>query len=191
MIAADACTPYRPDFPPEPACSALSGRGEPGLWPLFMARRRIARCGWRRLLHWNIPLYVAAVWLTAFGSPTSVRANVAVDANNALLIIIQNTSASLVDSPSEVAREIAMVDGAMFDAVNAASGSPYAPIAYGGGAVSGASADAAALQAALTVMSNLYGSGSLYQLYEGITGATYYPSIPGYAHAWSGRPSRR
>jgi hypothetical protein len=114
------------------------------------------------------------------------RANVVVDVNNALVIIIQNTSSSLVDGPPEVAREIAMVDGAMFDAVNAASGSPYAPIAYSGGAVSGASADAAALQAALTVMNNLYGSGSLYQQYEGVTGATYYPSIPAYANALIG-----
>src|ERR1700758_4797630 len=106
------------------------------------------------------------------------RANVIVDVNNALLNIIKNTSASLVDGPPEVAREIALIDGAMFDAVNAASGNPYPPIAYSGGPVSGADPNAAALQAALTVMNSLYGPSSLYHQYEGVTGATFYPSIP-------------
>ena len=71
--------------------------------------------------------------------------------------IIQNTSAALVDGPPEVAREIALIDGAMFDAMNAASGSPYPPIVYQGGPVAGADPSAAALQAALTVMNSLYG----------------------------------
>ena len=128
----------------------------------------------------------AAVWLAAFASSGAARANVVIDVNNALLNIIQNTSAALVDGPPEVAREIALIDGAMFDAVNAASGSPYAPIAYSGGPVSGADPNAAALQAALTVMNSLYGPSSLYQQYEGVTGATYYPSIPGYANALVG-----
>ena len=100
--------------------------------------------------------------------------------------IIQNTSAALVDGPPEVAREIALIDGAMFDAMNAASGSPYPPIVYQGGPVAGADPSAAALQAALTVMNSLYGPSSLYQQYEGATGATYYPSIPGYARALVG-----
>lgn len=69
-------------------------------------------------------------------------------------------SAALVDSVPEMAREIALIDGAMFDAVNAASGSPYAPIAYSGGPVSNADPNAAALQAALTVMNSLYGPSS-------------------------------
>ena len=112
--------------------------------------------------------------------------NVIIDVNNALLSIIVNTSAALVDGPPEVAREIALIDGAMFDAVNAASDSPYPPIAYRGGPVRGADPNAAALQAALTVMKNLYGPSSLYQRYEGITGATFYPSIPGYAGALVG-----
>ena len=138
-----------------------------------------------RVEHW-IKLLFGAVWLAAFAASASARANVIVDVNDALLNIIQNTSASLVDGPPEVAREIALIDGAMFDAVNAASGSPYPPIAYRGGAVSGADPNAAALQAALTVMNSLYGSSSLYQQYEGVTGAAYYPSIPGYAGALVG-----
>ena len=38
--------------------------------------------------------------------------NVIIDVNNALLSIIVNTSAALVDGPPEVAREIALIDGA-------------------------------------------------------------------------------
>ena len=71
---------------------------------------------------------VAAALLLAGGfllmAPGLARADVITDVNDALLNIFQNTSASLIDGPPEVAREIAMVDGAMFDAVNAASGSP-------------------------------------------------------------------
>src|SRR5271155_4883758 len=142
-------------------------------------------CGRRRLRH-RIILLFGAVWLAALASSGSARANVVVDVNNALINIIQNTSAALVDSVPEVAREIALIDGAMFDAVNAASGSPYPPIAYGGGPVYNADPNAAALQAALTVMNSLYGPSSLYQQYEGVTGAAFYPSIPGYAGALVG-----
>jgi hypothetical protein len=46
--------------------------------------------------------------------------------------------------------------------------------------------NAAALQAALTVMNSLYGPSSLYEQYEGVTGATFYPSIPGYRNALVG-----
>ena len=58
----------------------------------------------------RVILLFGAVWLTALASTVSVRANVVVDVNSALLIILQNTSASLVDGPPEVAREIAMVE---------------------------------------------------------------------------------
>src|SRR6516164_1035430 len=150
-----------------------------------MARQSVPCCGWRRLQRWGILLF-GTVWLAAFVSSGAARANVVVDVNSALLNIIQNTSAALVDGPPEVAREIALIDGAMFDAVNAASDSPYPPIAYRGGSVRGVDPNAAALQAALTVMKNLYGPSSLYQRYEGITGATFYPSIPGYAGALVG-----
>jgi hypothetical protein len=150
-----------------------------------MARQSVPCLGWLRLQRTGILLF-GAVWLAAFVSSGSVRANVVIDVNNALLNIIQNTSASLVDGPPEVAREIALIDGAMFDAVDAASGSPYPPIAYNGGPVSGADPNAAALQAALTVMNSVYGASSLYQKYEGVTGTTYYPSIPGYANTLVG-----
>ena len=85
-----------------------------------MVRQSVSRCGWRRLQRWGIFLF-GTVWLAAFASSGAVRANTVIDVNNALLNIIQNTSAALVDGPPEVAREIALIDGAMFDAVNAAS----------------------------------------------------------------------
>ncbi len=121
-----------------------------------------------------------------FAAPGPARADVIADVDDALLNIIQNSSASLIDGPPEVAREIAMVDGAMFDAVNAASGSPDAPIAYAGGPVANASPQAAALQAAVTVMGSLYGAGSLYQQYEGQTGASYYGATSPYANTLIG-----
>lgn len=131
---------------------------------------------------------LAALSIGVFTLPISARANVITDVNNDLLTIIQNTSAALIDGPPEVANEIAMIDTAMFDAVNAASGSPYRSANYTGGAVQGANASAAALQAALTVMNNLYidPSTSLYQQYAGQTGSSYFSSSvltahPGYS----------
>jgi hypothetical protein len=123
-------------------------------------------------------MLLGTMWLTTLAPIAVARADVITDVNNELLNIIQNTSVPLIDGPPEAAREIAMVDGAMYDAVNAATGSQYAPIAYTGGAVSGASANAAALQAAITVLDNLYvnPSTSLYQQYEGVKGATYFSS---------------
>jgi hypothetical protein len=128
---------------------------------------------WQSLRHWAVVLF-GTVWLAPLSSSGSARANVVVDVNNALLSIIINTSASLVGGPPEVAREIALINGAMFVALDAASLVPEAD------------PNAAALQAALTAMNSLYGSSSLYQQYQGVTGATYYPSIPGYAGALVG-----
>jgi hypothetical protein len=134
-----------------------------------------------------IPL-LGAIWLLALAPASIARADAITDVNNAIINIIQNTSASLIDGPPEVANEINMVDSAMFNAVNAASGSPYASANYAGGAVAGADANAAALQAAVTVMTNLYvnPSTSLYQQFAGKTGASYFSSSilaahPGYA----------
>ena len=97
------------------------------------------------------------------------RADVITDVNNELLNIIANTSPALIDGPPEVAREIAMVDGAMFDAVNAATGSTLQSLYYSGGAVANADPTAAALSAAYTVMQSLYGPTSLYATEQGVT----------------------
>ena len=130
----------------------------------------LLQCRWRRLLATG-PL-IGVLALTASGL---AQADVITSVNGALLNIVRSTSASLIDGPPEVAREIAMIDGSMFNAVSAASSNSYAAVAFAGGTISGASADAAALQAAITVMDSLYESpSSLYQQYKGVTGAQYY-----------------
>ena len=75
-----------------------------------MARQSIPCCGWRGLQRPGIVLF-GTVWLAALVSSGSVRANAVTDVNNALLNIIQNTSAALVAGPPEAAREIALIDG--------------------------------------------------------------------------------
>jgi len=75
--------------------------------------------------------------------------------NDTLLSIAQQTSGLLTNGPPEIAREIAMVDTAMYDAVNAATGQTYKPYAYAPGPMN-ASADAAALQAGFTVMQSIF-----------------------------------
>ena len=126
-------------------------------------------------------MLLAAVALGSLAFAGTSRADVISDVNSQLLNIIANTSPALIDGPPNVAREIAMVNGAMYDAVNAASGgtgsTPYQ--FYSGGAVTNASAQAAALSAAYTMMNSLYGSGSLYQQLAGVTGATYAATVAG------------
>jgi hypothetical protein len=81
-----------------------------------------------------------------------------------------------------------LVDTAMYDAVNAASGMQFQAANYAGGGVQGANASAAALQAAVTVMNNLYinPSTSLYQQFVGQTVTTpsvlaTYPGLSAYS----------
>lgn len=78
--------------------------------------------------------------------------------NNELLTDTRLTSGLLVAGPPEVAREVAIVDSAMFDAANAASGSPYASIAYRGGPDPGASVETAALTAGYTALLGIFGN---------------------------------
>jgi hypothetical protein len=101
----------------------------------------------------------------------SGRADVISDVNQDLLTIIANTSPALIDGPPNVAREIAMVDGAMYDAVNAATGGigSTQSLYYTGGPIANANAATAALSAAYTVMNNLYGTSSLYRTLQGQT----------------------
>ena len=75
--------------------------------------------------------------------------------NDTLLSIAQQTSGLLTNGPPEIAREIAMVDTAMYDAANASTGQTYKPYAYAPGPMH-ASPDAAALQAGFTVMQNIF-----------------------------------
>ncbi len=77
--------------------------------------------------------------------------------NQELLKITQQTSGMLVAGPPDVALQMALVDNAMFDAVNAASGSHYNSYAYSGGPVTGAAADAAALSAGFSALQGIFG----------------------------------
>jgi len=112
---------------------------------------------------------MAALPVGVLGFANAGRADVVADVNAQLLNIIQNTSGALIDGPPNVAREIAMVDGAMFDAINAASGAPKQSLYYAGGAVANADVQAAALSAAYNTMQSLYGAGSLYATQAGHT----------------------
>lgn len=91
-------------------------------------------------------------------APSESRADAVLSWNAALLDATRATSALLVNGPPEVAREMAMVDIAMFDAVNAATGLAYHPYAYSGPVAKGASADAAALSAGYQVMTSIFAS---------------------------------
>jgi hypothetical protein len=95
--------------------------------------------------------------------------------NDTLLNIIPQTSGLLTSGPPEVAREIAMVDVAMYDAVNAATGETYKPFTYTGGPVANASVDAAALQAGYTVMLGLFTNNPVWN----VGGNSLPPTVPG------------
>lgn len=108
-----------------------------------------------------VSVMVLAGSLCAFGTQTA-KADAVTTWNNEMLSVIRQTSALLVDGPPEVARQIAIVGTAMFDAVNAASGSPFTPYAYAGGPVSGVSAEAAALSAGYSAMNSIF-SNAIWQ----------------------------
>lgn len=121
---------------------------------------RTVRCpNATRVLSGAARLALAMVGLCAsvFGAPA--RASDLADSifaiNNELLTATRLTSALLVAGPPEVAREIGIVDSAMFDAANAASGSPYPALAYSGTAA-GASPEIAALTAGYTALEGIF-----------------------------------
>jgi hypothetical protein len=105
--------------------------------------------------------WVIATLAAIFAAPMGARADDLTDSifaiNNALLSATRLTSSLLVAGPPEVAREIAIVDSAMYDAANAASGGRYAGFAYTG-PVTGASADIAALAAGYTALNGIFGN---------------------------------
>ena len=104
----------------------------------------------------SISAGLAAV--AAVCAPQAAMAQSAVQiVNQELLTITQQTSGMLVAGPPDVALQMALVDNAMFDAVNAATGGQYNSFAYSGGAVSGAAADAAALSAGFSALQSIFG----------------------------------
>lgn len=134
-------------------------------------------------------LWAGAACLAAAVYPGIAQADVISDVNAALNQIITVTSSSLVDGPPEVAREIAIVNTAMFNAVNAASSGQYQSYDFSGGTVADASATAAALQAGYSALSGLFlSANSPYVQYQGQTAAAYYAGVPGTAGYPAGLP---
>src|SRR3954454_8771725 len=93
-------------------------------------------------------LTLLAFTLSIVGSLQTASGNAITEVNESLLASIR------IDAPSPpvAARDIAMVNIAMYDAVNAATGLKYRPYSYSGGTVSGISATAAAYTAGYTMV---------------------------------------
>ena len=90
--------------------------------------------------------------LSVAGSLQTASGNAITEVNQSLLDSIR------IDAPSPpvAARDIAMVNIAMYDAVNAATGLKYQPYSYSGGTVSGISATATAYAAGYTMLESLF-----------------------------------
>jgi membrane-associated phospholipid phosphatase len=97
-------------------------------------------------------LTLLAFTLSVVGSLQTAFGNAITEVNQSLLDSIR------IDAPSPpvAARDIAMVNIAMYDAVNAATGLKYRPYSYSGGTVSGISATAAAYTAGYTMLESLF-----------------------------------
>jgi hypothetical protein len=111
----------------------------------------LAWCRWPKA--W-VHVFCYACLLVA--ATSAARASAVLTWNNEMLQYFRETSALLVNGPPEIGREMAVVGTAMYDAVNAATGQRYHSYAYTGGAVAGASADAAALAAGYTALNSIF-----------------------------------
>jgi hypothetical protein len=119
--------------------------------------------------------------------------------NSELINDARLTTGLLVAGPPEVAREMAIVDAAMFDAADAASGLVYPTVAYTGPAVPSVSVDAAALSAGYTALQGIFanaiwlgvpgtgvgGSASIQATVLGEINATYATALNGLGIAQS------
>jgi hypothetical protein len=101
----------------------------------------------------RIKRVVIGVLITAASASMSqARAEPIIEINDALVDAIRDTSTT----PPPASRDIAMVDLAMYNAVDAASGLTYQPLDYTGGAVTGVSANDAAYAAGYSMMGLLF-----------------------------------
>lgn len=111
------------------------------------------------------------VMLADVAAASAVSANEVLDWNNEFLTITRQTSGNLVAGPPEVAREIAILGGAMSDAVNAATGSTIAYNAYAGGSAANASPEAAAAAAAHAAMTGIFNDAAWQTPISTVTGS--------------------
>ena len=129
----------------------------PSVSRVVVGVRSFRRCGTDssgRISAWILRVTIG---LGCLGIACIARAdNPVITIDNEFLNDTRLTSGLLVAGPPEVAREMAIVGGAMFDAANAASGLTFSTVAYGGGAVPGVSVDAAALSAGYTALQGIF-----------------------------------
>jgi hypothetical protein len=129
-------------------------------------------------VHRHRLLVLAAILSGALGIPAARADNIVTDWNADFLTIVQQTSASWVDGPPEVAREMAILGNAMSDAVNAATGGTIGYYAYAGGAMAGTDASVAAAAAAYTALDNIFANAAWQTPLSTPTGPTNNSLIP-------------
>ena len=118
-----------------------------------------------RLLIWVLRATAGAGVL--FPPCAAIAQNPVITIDNELINDTRLTSGLLVAGPPEAAREMAIVDAAMADAADAASGLTYPTVAYTGPAVSGISVDAAALSAGYTALQAIFANA----VWHGVPGS--------------------
>lgn len=125
------------------------------------SRRRPRRTGWVR---WAIATATAVALPLTSGSPTTASprapASAAVAPINAVIAWDLNAQIAIWDvarqQPNEQVRSFAMVNGAVYDAVNAIAGTPYQPYLVAPDVEGGESVDAAVATAAHRVLASLF-----------------------------------
>jgi hypothetical protein len=108
----------------------------------------------------RLPALTAIVTLTLAGALTPTAAQAGTHRPNAVLVWNVNAQNEIYEvarqSPATAARSFAMVQGAVYDAVNAVAGTPYQPYLTAPRARRGYSADAAVAAAASGVLLSLF-----------------------------------
>ncbi len=102
-----------------------------------------------------------AAIVSLLGAPRTAQADAVMMWNEDYVGFATATSGLLTNGPPEIANQMATLDTAMFNAVNAASGLPYQGYNYTGGAVANASADAAALAAGYGVLTSIFNATTM------------------------------
>lgn len=103
---------------------------------------------------------IAAFACVAFAPGAARAQNAILTWNQELLAVTQQTSGFLLAGPPDVAMQMAIVDNAMYDAVNVTSGNQYQAFAYSAPAAIGASSTAAALTAGYQALFGVYSASA-------------------------------
>jgi hypothetical protein len=148
-VNADSCAERR-----RPAPSTTDRSGE-----IMRSRRLTCRTTWSR----TIPATIALGSLLASAAPAPASAAAGVSAAGRANPVITwdiNAQTAISDvaaqQPNEQVRSVAMVNGAVYDAVNAIAGTPYQPYLVAPAATGAESVDAAVATAAHGVLAALF-----------------------------------